>query len=58
MKRPKRHEVTGEWRKLDHKGLHNLYSSSDIFRIIMKVGKICWQRGTYLSDEELVLFWS
>jgi hypothetical protein len=29
---PKRHEVTGEWRKLHNKELHNLYSSPAIIR--------------------------
>jgi hypothetical protein len=31
---PKRHEVTGEWRKLHSEELHNLYSSSKINRQI------------------------
>jgi hypothetical protein len=31
---PKRDEVTGEWRKLHSKELHDLYSSSVIIRII------------------------
>jgi hypothetical protein len=31
---PKRDEVTGEWRKLHNKELHDLYSSSSIIRII------------------------
>jgi hypothetical protein len=31
---PKRDEVTGEWRKLHNKGLHDLYSSPSIIRII------------------------
>jgi hypothetical protein len=30
---PKRDEVTGEWRKLHNKELHDLYSSPSIFRI-------------------------
>jgi hypothetical protein len=30
--RPKRDEVTGEWRKLHSGGLHNLYSSPNIIR--------------------------
>jgi hypothetical protein len=29
---PKGDEVTGEWRKLHSRELHNLYSSSDIIR--------------------------
>jgi hypothetical protein len=31
---PKRNEVTGEWRKLHKKELHDLYSSPSIIRII------------------------
>jgi hypothetical protein len=37
---PKRDEVTGEWRKLHNKELHNLYSSPSIIRII----KSRWMR--------------
>jgi hypothetical protein len=31
---PKKDEVTGEWRKLHNKELHDLYSSPGIIRII------------------------
>jgi hypothetical protein len=31
---PKRDEVTGDWRKLHNKELHNLYSSPSIIRMI------------------------
>jgi hypothetical protein len=31
---PKRDEVTGDWRKLHKEELHNLYSSSNIIRMI------------------------
>jgi hypothetical protein len=31
---PKRNEVTGEWRKLHNKEIHDLYSSPSIIRII------------------------
>jgi hypothetical protein len=31
---PKRDEVTGDWRKLHYKELHNLYSSPNIIRMI------------------------
>jgi hypothetical protein len=31
---PKRDEVTGEWRKLHNKELHDLYSSPSIIRIM------------------------
>jgi hypothetical protein len=32
---PKKDEVTGEWRKLHNKELHDLYSSPSIIRITM-----------------------
>jgi hypothetical protein len=32
--RPKRHEVTGDWRKLHNEKLHNLCSSSSIIKMI------------------------
>jgi hypothetical protein len=38
---PKFDEVTGEWRKLHNKELHNLYSSPSIIRII-KSRRIRW----------------
>jgi hypothetical protein len=31
---PKRDEVTGEWRKLHNEALHNLYSLTNIIRMI------------------------
>jgi hypothetical protein len=31
---PKRDEVTGEWRKLHNKELHDLYCSPSIFQVI------------------------
>jgi hypothetical protein len=38
---PKRHVVTGDWRKLLNEVLHNLYSSSNIIRMI-KSRRIRW----------------
>jgi hypothetical protein len=38
---PKRDEVTGEWRKLKNRELHNLYSSPDIIRQ-MKSRRMRW----------------
>jgi hypothetical protein len=35
---PKRDEVTGAWRKLHNEGLHNLYSSPSIIRMISQGG--------------------
>jgi hypothetical protein len=37
---PKRDKVTGEWRKLHNKELHDLYSSPSIIRIIKS-----WRMG-------------
>jgi hypothetical protein len=34
MFRPKRDEVTGDWRKLHNEGLHNLYTSPSIIRMM------------------------
>jgi hypothetical protein len=31
---PRRHEVTGDWRKLHNEELHNLYSTPNILRMI------------------------
>jgi hypothetical protein len=38
---PKRDEVTGEWRKLHNEELYDLYSSSDIIRVI-KSRRMSW----------------
>jgi hypothetical protein len=38
---PKRDEVTGEWRKLHSRELHNLYASPDIIRQI-KSSRMRW----------------
>jgi hypothetical protein len=38
---PKRCEVTGEWRKLHNKKVHDLYSSPSIIRI-MKLRRMRW----------------
>jgi hypothetical protein len=38
---PKRDEITGEWRKMHSKELHNLYPSSNIIRQI-KSRRIRW----------------
>jgi transcription termination factor 2 len=48
---PKRDEVTGEWRKLHNKELHNLYSSSSIIRII-KSRRIRWAGHVARMEEK------
>jgi len=52
---PKRDEVTGEWRKLHNEELNDLYSSSNIVRVIksrrmrlaMQVARMGKRRGAY-----------
>jgi hypothetical protein len=52
---PKRDEVTGEWRKLHNKELHDLYSSTNIVRVIKSIrmrwaGYVAWmgkERSVY-----------
>jgi PAS domain-containing protein len=38
---PKRDEVTGKWRKLHNKELHDLYPSASIIRM-MKLSRMRW----------------
>jgi hypothetical protein len=38
---PKRNEVIGGWRKLNNEELHNLYSSSNVIRMI-KSKRVRW----------------
>jgi hypothetical protein len=42
---PKRDEVTGDWSKLHNEELHNLYSSSNIIRMINEMGRACSTNG-------------
>jgi hypothetical protein len=52
---PKRDEVTGDWRKLHNRELHNLYSSPNIIRMMksrkMRLGRACSTNG---GDEECI----
>jgi hypothetical protein len=48
---PTRAEVTGEWRKLHNRELHNLYSSPDIIRQI-KSRRMRWARHVARMGEE------
>jgi hypothetical protein len=38
---PKRNEVTGDWRKLHNEELHNLYSTTNVIRMI-KSKRMIW----------------
>jgi hypothetical protein len=48
---PKRDEVTGEWRKLHNKELHDLYSSPSIIRIL-KSRRMRWAGHIKRMGEE------
>jgi hypothetical protein len=48
---PKRDEVTGEWRKLHNKELHNLYSSPDIIKQV-KSRRLWWAGHVARMGEE------
>jgi hypothetical protein len=48
----KRDEVTGEWRKLHNKELHDLYSSPSIIRIIMS-RRMRWAGHVVRMGEEM-----
>jgi hypothetical protein len=51
---PKRDEVTGEWRKLHNKELHDLYSSQNIIRII-KLRRMRWASHVAQMGRRLML---
>jgi hypothetical protein len=48
---PKRDEVTGEWRKLHNKEVHNLYSSPDIIRQV-KSRRMRWAEHVARMGED------
>jgi hypothetical protein len=51
---PKREEVTGEWKKLHNKGLHDLHSSSNIVRMIKSRSKRWVGRVTHGAEEKCI----
>jgi hypothetical protein len=52
---PKRDEVTGEWRKLHYKELHDLYSSPSIIRII-KSRRMRWAGYVARLEEKRIAY--
>jgi hypothetical protein len=54
--RPKRDEVTGEWKKLYNKELHDLYSSPSIIRII-KLIRMRWVGHVARMGEKRSPYW-
>jgi hypothetical protein len=54
--RPKRDEVTGEWRKLHNEELRDLYSSPSIIRII-KLRRMRWAAHVARMGEKRNAYW-
>ena len=53
--RPKRDEVTGEWRRLHNEELNDLYSSPNIVRVI-KSRRMRWAGHVACMDDERGLY--
>jgi hypothetical protein len=49
---PKRDEVTGGWRKLHNEGLHSLYCSPSIIRMI-KSNRMRWAHSTNRGEDDV-----
>jgi hypothetical protein len=52
---PKRHEVTGEWRKLHNEELHILYSSPSVV-LVIKSRRMRWAGHVAQMGEERVVY--
>jgi len=55
--RPRRDEVTGEWRRLHNEELNDLYSSPNILRVI-KSRRMRWAGHVARMGEERGCIWS
>jgi hypothetical protein len=53
---PKKDEVMGDWRKLNNKKLHNLYSSPNIIRMI-KSRRMQWAWYVARLKENIGYLW-
>jgi hypothetical protein len=53
---PKRDEVTGEWRRLHNKELHDVYASPNIIRVI-KSRRMRWAGHVWGRGEVHTGFW-
>jgi hypothetical protein len=53
---PKRDEITGEWRKLHNEEFNDLYSSSNVVRVI-KSRRIRWAGHVALMGERRGVYW-
>ena len=57
-KMPKRDEVTGEWRKLHNAELNDMYSSSNIVRVIKsRRMRLAWHLARMGKGEAYTGFW-
>jgi hypothetical protein len=51
---PKRHEVTGEWRRLNNEELYDLYSTSNLIQIMKRWAGVCSLCGKTGEVQSLV----
>jgi len=51
--RPKRVEVTGEWRKLHNENIHDVYSSPNIIRVIKSRKMRCAESVAHMGESRV-----
>jgi hypothetical protein len=52
---PRRHEITGEWRKLHNGELNDLYSSPNIVQVVKKGKQVNFLRSFYYRQNTSIL---